>query len=90
MDKQFDRILMPYPKGGPDFLDSAVGVAKKGSIIHLYDFFPEYESEKPLSTFAKIEKACSKAKKKFKILSWVKCGQVGPRNFRICVDFRIL
>jgi len=44
----------------------------------------------PKKAVAKIEKACKKLGKKYKILEWVKCGQHSPRTFRICVDFKVI
>lgn len=85
--RKFDRILMPLPKSAEDFLDTALSVVKKGTIIHFYDFLHEDEFELAKK---KIEKACKKAKLKHKILDVVKCGQHAPRVYRICVDFKIL
>lgn len=85
--KKFDRVVMPLPKGGEDFLDVALKAVKKNGIIHFYDFLhsDEFDSGK-----AKVKKACSIAKKKCKILKLVKCGQQSPRVYRICVDAKIL
>lgn len=87
LNEAFDRILMPLPRGAESYLDTALSKAKPGTIIHFYDFlnekeFPEAER--------KIEAACKEAKKSFKILRQVKCGQFSPGTFRICVDFKIL
>lgn len=86
-EKVFDRVLMPLPKGAEDFLSDALAVAHKRTIIHFYDFLHEKEFNKAL---LKIEKACKKAKKKYKILCVIKCGQHSPYVFRICVDFQLL
>jgi len=83
----FDRILMPLPKGAEDFLDIALKVAKKGSIIHFYDFLHEDQFDLAKE---KIEEACKTAGKKHKVLRVVKCGQYSPRVYRICVDFKVL
>jgi tRNA (guanine37-N1)-methyltransferase len=83
---KFDRILMPLPKSAEDFLDSALMVSKKGTIIHFYDFLNEsdfYMAED------KIEKACKVAGVGYKIMDLVKCGQHAPHVFRICVDFEV-
>ncbi len=85
--KKFDRILMPLPRSGEDFLDVALKVVKKNGIIHFYDF--EFEKEQELAK-QKVKKACSLSKKKYRILRIVKVGQVGPRNYKMCVDFRVL
>ncbi len=41
--KKFDRILMPLPKSAEDFLDTALLAAKKGTVIHFYDFLNDAE-----------------------------------------------
>ena len=87
LKKTFDRILIPLPKSPEEFLDVALAVAKKGTIIHCYDFLHEDKFQEAVK---KIETACTIAKKKCKILGIFKCGQHSPRTFRICVDFEIL
>ena len=86
LDKKFDRILMPLPMGGENFLDVALSLIKKGGTIHYYDFKDEnafHISEE------KVKLECKKAGKKCKILLVKKCGQVGKRNYRVCVDFKV-
>src|SRR3989344_2283064 len=46
LNKKFDRIVMPLPKNAEDFLDSALKVSKKNTIIHFYDFEHENEIKK--------------------------------------------
>jgi tRNA (guanine37-N1)-methyltransferase len=82
----FDRIVMPLPKGAGSFLDLALSKVKKKGIIHFYDFLDESKFD---SAKEKIDKACKKANKKFKILNFVKCGQFSPYTYRVCVDFRV-
>lgn len=83
INKKFDRILMPLPKGGEDFLGLALRYVKKNGTIHFYDFLHEGEFEK---AHEKIKSACEKSKKKCKILATVKCGQYSPGFYRICAD----
>jgi len=85
--KKFDRILMPLPKSAEDFLDTALKAAKKGTIVHFYDFLREAEFH---LAHEKIDKACKKNKMRYKIVNTVKCGSHAPYVFRICVDFKIL
>lgn len=87
LNKKFDRIAMPLPLGGENFLDVTLSAVKKNGVIHFYDFKDEsgFEISKQ-----KVLDACSAVKKKCKILRLVKCGQIGPRTFRICIDFKIL
>ena len=82
----YDRIVMPWPQRADEFLDSTLKHAKKGAFIHFYDFQQEGEFD----TAKKIVlAACKKAKKPCKILKTVECGQVGVRNYRVCVDVRL-
>ena len=87
LQKKFDRILMPLPKAAEDFLDDALKAAKRGAIIHFYDFLKEGEFH---VAHEKIDKACKRNKVKYRIIETVKCGQHAPYVFRICVDLEIL
>jgi tRNA G37 N-methylase Trm5 len=83
----FDRIVMPLPKGGEHFLDVALMAAKRGAIIHFYDFLHEDDfamAEK------KVARACKKAGRRYQPLQLVKCGQHSPRTYRVCLDFKVL
>ncbi len=84
LGSRFERIIMPLPKGGEDFLDLAISSAKKGATIHFYDFEQESDFEKAVS---KAKEACRKARIKCKVLNIIKCGQYAPGKYRLCVDF---
>ena len=86
ISKKFDRILMPLPKGGENFLGLALKYIKKSGIIHFYDFLHDDEFNLAAN---KIEKACNMPNKKFKILKIVKCGQYSPGFYRVCADFLV-
>ena len=81
----FDRILMPLPKGGENFLGLTLKSIKNNGIVHFYDFLHEDEFYKAED---KAKNACIKLKKRCKILKTVKCGQYAPGFFRVCVDFQ--
>jgi tRNA (guanine37-N1)-methyltransferase len=87
LKKKFDRVVMPLPKGGENFLDVALSLVKKRGIIYFYDFLHIDEFDKAKE---KINRACRLAKKKCRILRLTKCGQQSPRIYRICVDFKVL
>ena len=86
INKKFDRILMPLPKGGENFLHLTLKHIKSKGLIHFYDFEHEDEIYKVKE---KVRDACEKSKKKFKILRTIKCGQYSPRFYRVCVDFAL-
>ncbi|MBW3023170.1 class I SAM-dependent methyltransferase family protein [Candidatus Woesearchaeota archaeon] len=87
LKEKFDRILMPLPKSAEEFLEIAFLAAKKGTIIHFYDFVEEKDI--PKKSVGKVREACKKSDLNCKILKVVKCGQFGPRKYRVCVDFKI-
>jgi len=86
ISKKFDRILMPLPKGGEDFLGLSLKYIKNKGIIHFYDFLHEGEFSKAEE---KIKKACEASKKRYEILNVVKCGQYSPGFYRVCADFQV-
>ena len=86
INKEFDRILMPLPKGAGNYLNLALRKIKKNGIIHFYTFSEEDNYENAIKM---INNECKKKKKQCKILSATKCGKFSPRVNRICVDFRV-
>jgi tRNA (guanine37-N1)-methyltransferase len=84
--KKFNRILLPLPKGSQNFLKLALTKIKKSGIIHVYSFFKEENINKRYM----MEYLPGYIKKRFKILDIVKCGQLGPGKFRVCIDVKIL
>jgi tRNA (guanine37-N1)-methyltransferase len=87
LKEKFDRIAMPLPKTGEQFLPLAFSYSKKGSVIHYYDFLKEDEFEDAKDI---IQEICKANKKRCKILGIVKCGQYKPYVFRTCADIQIL
>ncbi len=86
--KRFDRVLMPLPKSAEDFLDVALCATKTGGFIHFYDFL--HEEGIPAAAIEKIDLACRKRKRPYRIISWTRCGSNAPRQWRICVDVQVL
>ncbi|MBI2147043.1 class I SAM-dependent methyltransferase family protein [Candidatus Woesearchaeota archaeon] len=88
LHRTFDRIIMPLPHGADDFLDVAFSAAKKGAVIHFYDFLEEKDI--PDAAVNKIKAAAARAKKKVEILHWNRCGSNAPRTWRVCVDVKVV
>jgi len=86
--KKFDRIAMPLPKGAYNFVELALKHIKPGGIIHYYDFLPEEQI--PTTAVKRIAAAAKKLNKKIRVKKTVKCGQLAPRAYRVCVDFKVL
>jgi len=85
--KIFDRIVMPLPKTGEEYLDIALTKAHTGTVIHLYAFLPEAEFK---TEAQKIKKLCRQHGREVKILRSVKCGQFSPYVYRVCFDLKVL
>jgi len=87
LNQIFDRIAMPLPKTGEEFLDVALPKLKKKGILHLYAFLAENE----IATHGKkVKEICTQLKHPVRIMRAVKCGQFSPRVFRICFDLKML
>ena len=84
MKHKFDRIVMPAPKNAENYLSLIKSKIKKNTVIHYYDFCNEKDF--PDKIINKIKRYF----KKIKISKIVKCGNVSPYNYRICVDFQVL
>ncbi|KHO46149.1 MAG: tRNA (guanine37-N1)-methyltransferase [archaeon GW2011_AR3] len=90
LKEKFDRIVMPLPKSAENFLSFALARSKHGAIIHLYNFFDTSLGEtEPTDALQAIKRAFAKARRKYKILKWVTCGQIAPRSYRICIDILV-
>ncbi|MBI2666491.1 class I SAM-dependent methyltransferase family protein [Candidatus Woesearchaeota archaeon] len=86
LNQSFDRIVMPLPMTGEDFLHLALGASKKNAVIHLYQFLKEKEI--PEKKKHLVER-CKKLGFAVKILRVVKCGQFSPGVFRVCFDIKV-
>ena len=86
-EKKFDRIVMPLPKEADTFLDVAIPVIKNNGIIHLYQFLREEEIDKKPKDI--LDYYSKKLGFKYKILNVVKCGDIAPRTYRVCIDFQV-
>jgi tRNA (guanine37-N1)-methyltransferase len=84
---KFDRIAMPLPKTGEEFLDIALKKIKPKGTIHLYAFLNEKDIKDHVK---KIRQICKDLKFKIRIKKQVKCGQFSPGTFRMCFDLSIL
>lgn len=82
-----DRVLMPSPKTGESFLVPSMLAAKKGAMMHYYEFAPD--EDRYTDAIKRIEKAAASLGRKVKI---VKKKVVRPHKVRvsqIVIDFEI-
>ncbi len=79
--KKYDRILLPLPKDAQDYLPLALAASKRGTIIHLYAFVQE-------ENLAQAQKQLIQKHSSLILLRAVLCGQVRPREYRVCYDLK--
>jgi len=86
--KKYDRILMPLPKTGDDFLQSAFKCSKKGTVIHFYFIG---ERNQPFEMGAKVIKEKAKQSKiKYKILKKRICRPFSPSKVQVVFDIKVI
>ncbi len=82
-----DRVLMPLPKGGEDFLDSAFKACKKGGTVHFYQFEPDEDHwSKPLE---KIHKQAGKTGREVEIVEKKVVRPHAPHVDQVRIDFKV-
>jgi len=76
---KFDRIITAIPHEGIKLVSTILKFAKKGTMLHIYDFAPEEDLAQP-----------ARALEKCKLLRVVKTQQVGVRRYRVCIDAKVV
>lgn len=84
--ERFDRIIMPLPMTAIEFLPAALRVAKKGAVVHFYQFAHEDAFQNAANTALAV---CKNCKRKCSLIAVVKVGQQSPHVYRVSVDFRV-
>lgn len=101
--ESYDRILAPRPKegaldgdlgvgdGGVAFLEKMLAVLKPaGGECHWYDFAADHELPTCERTQQTIQACCDKLGLKMEVIHVAKVGSIAKRQFRICMDFRLI
>ncbi len=82
-----DRVVMPLPKGGEDFLDIAFKTVKPGGMIHFYQFAPEdnlYED-----AINRINKTAKDLGRRVEIVNKKIVRPHKPRVYQVVIDFKV-
>jgi tRNA (guanine37-N1)-methyltransferase len=87
LKQTFDRIAMPLPKDAELFLGDALKAARKGTVMHVYQFGREEEIE-PMKK--KIRQICKENDRRIRFKKVVKAGHYAPYVYRLCFDFSVL
>ncbi len=85
--KSFDRIAMPLPHTGYQFLKEAFYCIKPKGIIHFYEIVEKENFALPES---QIREAAKEAKRKIKIIRKKRVRQFSPSKEQIVFDIKLL
>jgi tRNA (guanine37-N1)-methyltransferase len=87
LNKVFDRVLMPLPKGAHMFLDVAISMVKLGGVLHFYHWAPEDD----LYTEAQriVVEAASETGRRAEFVGGVKVSLYSPYIYKVRVDMVI-
>lgn len=85
---QFDRVVMPLPKGGENFLEDAIRCIKpEGGVAHYYQFVPR---ENPFEIPRRqIAEACARLGRSHEVLFERRVREYAPDIIQVVVDFRV-
>ncbi len=82
----FDRVVMPLPTRGEDYLSCALPSLKAGGLLHFYDM---QSMDRLAESVAKVDRACRAAHRRLVSSTVTRCGHCSPNTYRICVDAMI-
>ena len=84
---KFDVILMPRPNLKDSFLESALKVSRKGTMIY-YNGFCNVDEIKGLVD--NLVEECKGLGRKIKIVNVLKAGDIAPYKFRYRVEIKVM
>jgi tRNA (guanine37-N1)-methyltransferase len=79
-----DRVIMPLPLGGEEFLDVAVNCLKEKGFIHFYNWGKEpniFENAEKI-----VKEKMEKINVKYEIIGKRKVLPYAPRKWKVCLD----
>jgi len=82
-----DRIIMPLPHTGEDFLDASLCAAKKGCVIHFYGFNSMKGKRKFTDVLRVVREKCAKNKRKCVVLQKRVVRPYAPYVVQVVIDF---
>jgi tRNA (guanine37-N1)-methyltransferase len=84
----FDRIVMPLPKEGHEYLDVAFKYIKKRGVIHFYHY--SHENNLWDETMALIKNCAGQLCREFRIIDKRKVLPYGPGVWKVCVEIEVI
>jgi tRNA (guanine37-N1)-methyltransferase len=87
LNRLYDRILMPLPKGAYKFLDIAIPLLKEEGILQFYHWAPEEDLY--MRAEGLVIKAVKKEGRSAEFINRVRVSQYSPRVWKIRLDVRV-
>ena len=87
LNKQYDRVLTPLPKGAYLFLDVIIPVVKPGGILHFYHWAPD--EDRYTEAFDLVQKAALEFNRESEFLGGAKVAKYSPRYSKVRIDVKI-
>jgi tRNA (guanine37-N1)-methyltransferase len=87
LGKQFDRVVMPLPKGAYEFLDLAVSMLRPGGTLQFYHWAPE--NDMFTEAMALIKQAAERQGRDARFLDGVRVSLYSPRVCKVRVDAEV-
>lgn len=84
LNRQFDRVLTPLPKGAHLFLDITIPMIRQGGLLHFYHWAPD---DDPYSEAIKlVEEAAAQFNRDCEFKGGVRVAKYSPRVSKVRVD----
>ena len=84
LNRQFDRVLTPLPKGAHLFLDITIPMIRQGGLLHFYHWAPD---DDPYSeAFRLVEEAAAQYSRTCEFKGGVRVAKYSPRVSKVRID----
>ncbi|HUV53627.1 MAG TPA: class I SAM-dependent methyltransferase family protein [Candidatus Krumholzibacteriaceae bacterium] len=84
LNRVFDRVLMPLPKGAHMFLGVAISMVKPEGVLHFYHWAPEDDLYSEAQRL--VVEAAAEAGRRAEFVGGVKVSLYSPRVYKVRVD----
>jgi len=84
LDRRYDRILMPLPKGAYKFLDIAVPLLKDGGVLNFYHWAPADDLYGEAESL--VSQAFVREGRGVEFVDHVRVSQYSPRYWKVRID----
>ena len=87
LGKQFDRVVMPLPKGAYEYLDLAISMLRLGGTLHFYHWAPE--NDMFTEAMVMIKQSAERQGRDARFLDGVRVSLYSPRVCKVRLDAEV-